>query len=261
MNKLAEIFDYKRSVASERGSVELGEVRAKAGDVGPTRGFLATLQGSSHRPALIAEVKKASPVFGTIRGDLDPVEVAKAYERAGADCLSVLTDAPYFQGSTENLVQARGATGLPVLRKDFTVSAYDIYEARGMGADAVLLIVNGLEDSELLEYRELAESLGMDVIVEAHSEGECERALKSGAKILGINNRDLETFGISIEVGERLLPFYKGQVFTVSESALHTNADVERVKAAGADAVLIGTAFCSKPDIEEGVREVMGWFG
>lgn len=259
MNQLGKIFEWKR----ERGepSEALREARAAVADAGPTRGFLDALRGAEKRPALIAEVKKASPVKGLIREDFDAVAIAADYREAGAACLSVLTDEHFFQGSVENLVLARAESGLPVLRKDFTVSELDVWEARAMGADAILLIVYGLSDGELRGFRELAEGLGMDVIVEAHSEAECERALASGASILGINNRDLTSFETSVEVGLRLIPRYSGEVFVVSESALRSVEDVRRVAEAGASAVLIGTAFCSKPDVYEGVLEVMGWSG
>ena len=260
MNKLDEIFAYKREKAAERSTL-LGELRVRAEDQSAPRGFFRALQGAAKRPSLIAEVKKASPVAGMIREDFDPTKIARSYERAGAACLSVLTDLPYFQGSEENLRLARGAVSLPVLRKDFTVGELDVFEARAMGADAILLIVYGLDDAELLGLRQTAEGLGMDVIVEAHSDEECERALASGATLLGINNRDLKTFETSVSVGETLIPKYADQAFVISESALHSFADVQRVVDAGAQAVLIGTAFCSRPNIEEGVAEVMGWSG
>lgn len=257
MNKLDEIFEYKRAELS-RG-FDLADVKARAEDVGPTRGFLGALKSAPGGVGLIAEVKKASPVFGVIRDDFDPVSIALSYESAGAQCLSVLTDAPFFQGSEKYLRDIRSRVALPILRKDFTAGEFHVYEARAMGADAILLIVYGLSDSELVEYRELAESLGMDVLVEAHSAEECDRALASGAKILGINNRDLRTFEISIGVGAGLIPLYTERAFVVSESALHSHGDVETVAAAGARAVLIGTAFCKEPDIEAAVRRIMNW--
>ncbi len=214
MNKLDEIFGSKRERVVGASDLALARERAQAAD--PVRGFRDALKGARLRPGLIAEVKKASPVFGMIREEFDPVAIAKDYESAGAACLSVLTDEAFFQGSVENLRLSREATSLPVLRKDFTVSELDVWEARGMGADAVLLIVYGLDDGELKGFREVAEGLGMDVIVEAHSEEECERALASGARILGINNRDLKNFKTSLDVGVRLIPRYKDSAFVVS---------------------------------------------
>ncbi|MBS1708654.1 MAG: indole-3-glycerol phosphate synthase TrpC, partial [Armatimonadetes bacterium] len=244
MTILQEIFDFKRSeLDSLKASRPLAEVVAAAQDAGPTRGFMRALVTSAHSVSLIAEVKKASPVKGTLRADFHPVAIAQAYERAGADCLSVLTDVPYFQGSPDFLVQCREATSLPVLRKDFTTDAYHVYEARALGADAVLLIVNGLSQVQLREYRELAESLGMDVLVEAHTLAEAETAMESGAKLLGVNNRDLETFETNIEATEEIAPLVAGRATVVSESALRTSGDVARVSQAGARSVLIGSAF------------------
>lgn len=237
----------------------LPEVIAVARDAPLTLGFAVTLTSSSHRPALIAEVKKSSPVMGTIRDDFDPVAIAADYKVAGADCLSVLTDQEFFGGAAEYLTQCRLHTGLPTLRKDFTVSEYDLYEARGIGADAVLLIANGLDDHELLGFRQVAEGLGLDVIVEVHTAGEAERALESGARIIGVNNRDLETFDTNIEASERIIPTLPEDVIALSESALHTRADVRRASLAGARAVLIGTAFCRQSDVRSAVKDVMGW--
>ncbi len=257
MNKLDEIFAYKRKQLES--GFDLLEAKSRAQDAPTPRKFLSSLQNSRNGLGLIAEVKKASPVFGVIRENFDPVEIGRSYERAGAHCLSVLTDEPFFDGSERNLRIVREAVSLPILRKDFTASLFHVYESRAMGADAILLIVYGLSDQELTEYREVAEELGMDVLVEAHSEEECERALNSGAKILGINNRDLRTFEISIDVGAKLIPQFVDQAFVVSESALHSAEDVALVKMAGANAVLIGTAFCSKPDVGKAVQDVMGW--
>ncbi|MDI9638824.1 indole-3-glycerol phosphate synthase TrpC [Kamptonema cortianum] len=260
MNVLDRIFATKRKeVASRKSTSSLRDLRLRAEDAEAPRGFLRALEQSPHSVALIAEVKKASPVKGVIRESFDPIAIARAYESAGADCLSVLTDVEFFQGSPEYLIQCRAATTLPVLRKDFTTDEYHVYEARAMGADAILLIVNGLDRAELKSYRELAESLGMDVLVEAHTLAEAEIAVETGARMVGVNNRDLETFETNIEASEVILPQLLGRAFLVSESALRVNADVERVRKAGAGAVLIGTAFCSNPDVEGQVRQVMGW--
>ena len=253
MNILDKIFAYKREVAdAKKSSGILCELKVMARDCSPTRGFANALAKSEHRPSLIAEVKKASPVKGMIREDFDPEEIAKAYCDAGVDCLSVLTDVKFFQGSVENLKISRESSGLPVLRKDFTVDELDIYEARVMGADAILLIVYGLSDQQLSEYRELGESLGMDVLVEAHTEEEGERALATGAKLLGFNNRDLTTFETSLHVAEQVIPKFADRAHVVSESAMKSFEDIER-------SVLIGTAFCKAPDVGAKVREVMGW--
>ncbi|MBL8087761.1 MAG: indole-3-glycerol phosphate synthase TrpC [Chthonomonas sp.] len=257
MNVLDRIFAAKRAEVAEKSTAAaLADLRALAADQSPTRGFERALRGAD-RLALIAEVKKGSPSKGTIRADFDPAAIGRDYASAGAACLSVLTDVEFFQGAPENLNLAREASGLPVLRKDFTTSEYHVIEARSLGADAILLIVNGLDNHELRDLRALAESLAMDVLVEAHSEGEADRAIASGAKLLGINNRDLETFQTSVSVGEKLIPHYAREQYVVAESALESAQDVRRMADAGARAVLIGTAFCSAPDIRQKVAEMM----
>lgn len=259
MNILDKIFAAKREALYEKkAAISDSEVRARALDAAPPRDFLGALQAANGL-ALIAEVKKASPSKGVIREDFDPVEIARAYHRAGAHCLSVLTDVPYFQGDPTFIALVRDAVPMPVLRKDFTVAEYDVYEARTLGADAILLIVNGLSDSQLREYRELASELGMATLVEAHNEAEADRALASGAKLLGVNNRDLETFQTTVDVGRRVLPQYAGKAFLVGESAMHSREDVQAIQEAGAQAVLIGSAFCAAPDVAGKVSELMGW--
>ena len=260
MNVLDQIFVRKREQLGEAlRLVPLSEAKSRAADASPTRGFKSAIETASVPVSLIAEVKKASPSRGLIRADFDPVAIAKAYEAAGAQCLSVLTDVEYFQGSADFLVQCRAATALPVLRKDFTVAEYDIYESRAMGADAVLLIVNGLSKSELQEFRELGESLGMDVLVEAHTLSEAEIALETGAKLVGVNNRNLETFQESIDTACTVIPEIVGKATVVSESAIGSLSDVQTVAKAGARAVLIGTTFCAAADPGAKVKEVMGW--
>ncbi len=257
MNILDRIFQRKRTVAEMRRH-ELAEWRAKADDAAPTLGFHLALRGKD-RVALIAEVKRASPTAGVIREDFDPGDMALAYAEAGADCLSVLTDVEDFGGSPDHLLLAKSTALLPTLRKDFTVDEIDVYEARAIGADAILLIANGLSDTQLKEYRELAESLGMDALVEVHSEDEVDRAIASGATLVGVNNRDLTTFQTDIAVGERVIPHIRARATTVAESAISSRDDVERVQAVGAHAVLIGTAFARESDVGAAVRTVMGW--
>ncbi|MCW5936333.1 MAG: indole-3-glycerol phosphate synthase TrpC [Fimbriimonadaceae bacterium] len=260
MNVLDRIWEAKREALPKRmADVPLQALREQAEAAGPTRGFLRSIQDSLHEVALIAEVKKASPVKGPTRAGLDPVAVATRYEEVGVDCLSVLTDQPFFQGSNQDLADCRNATTRPVLRKDFTIDAYDIYEARAIGADAVLLIVNGLEKAQLIDLRVLAESLGMDVLVEAHSLQEAELALETGARLIGVNNRDLTTFETSIDVACQVVPQIAAHATVVSESALRSREDIDKVKEAGARAVLIGTAFCAAPEPGARVLEVMGW--
>jgi indole-3-glycerol phosphate synthase len=259
MNVLQRIFAAKvDEVADARARIPLAELISRGRDLEPARPFARALAESPHPLALVAEVKKASPVKGVIRDAFDPEAIARGYERAGADCLSVLTDVAYFQGSPEHLIACRAATALPVLRKDFLIDDYQVWEARAWGADAVLLIVSGLDDGRLRGLRELAEELGMDALVETHTEHEMERAIASGARLVGINNRDLATFETRLDITERLAPL-AGDALLVSESALDSPEATERVRAAGARAALIGTAFCREPDVEAAVRRIMGW--
>lgn len=253
-------------VATKREEIEAArrerpesELRALARDAPPPRGFRRALAASPHPVALIAEIKRASPSEGEIRADFDPVLLAQAYSEAEADALSVLTDRRYFRGDPRHLRAARAAVPLPVLRKDFVLESYQIHEARALGADAVLLIAALLDGDRLREFREQAEEYGMDALVEVHDEEECERALLSGARLVGVNNRDLRTFETRLETSERLLPHIAGRALAVSESALSSAEDVRRVQSAGARAVLIGTAFCRAEDVVARVREVMGW--
>ncbi len=249
-----------RIVASKKSEVEARrrDLTAELRAAPPTRGFAAAIRSALLRPALIAEVKKASPSEGVIREGFDPAEIARVYEAAGAVCLSVLTDEEFFQGSTQNLVLSRAAVGLPVLRKDFMVDLWQIEESRAMGADAVLLIAAILSTDELRSFRELAESVGMDALVEVHDQVELESALASGARMVGVNNRNLATFLTDLATTEHLFPRIPSDLIRVSESGIGTHADVKRVVGAGADAVLVGTRFCREPDIASAVREVMG---
>lgn len=260
MNRLTEIFRHKALEVEESKSHQpLNEVRSQVADAEPVRGFRTALVQAEEPLALIAEVKKASPSQGVIRGDFDPVAIATGYERAGAHCLSVLTDVRFFQGSNENLILARQATRLPVLRKDFIFDPYQIYEARSIGADAILLIVAGLETTSLTELYELAKSLQLDVLVEVHNQAELEIANQLEADLIGINNRDLSTFETDLRTSEQLLPQVRSGALKVSESSLSSPEDLQRVAACGANAVLIGTTFCASPDIECKVKEIMGW--
>jgi indole-3-glycerol phosphate synthase len=260
MNVLDRIFETKRrEVAEAKARAPLSSLKDLAASAGPPRGFKSALAAAELKPALIAEVKKASPSKGVIRPDLDPAEVARSYERAGAHALSVLTDTDYFQGSLQNLVKARGAVGLPALRKDFICDPYQIYEARAYGADAVLLIAASLGKTELADLLALTKGLGMDALVEVHTPEEAGTALDVGADLVGINNRNLADFTTDLAITEAVAPLLNGHAFVVSESALVDRADIERVAKAGAGAVLIGTTFCAARDVEAKVREVMGW--
>lgn len=254
---LQEILTYKREeVAERRRRVPLGDLVRRARDAPTPRSFGTAVRGSGIR--LVAEVKGASPSAGVIRSGLDPVGVAKAYERGGAAAVSVLTDARYFHGSDEHLRAIRNAVALPILRKDFIVDAYQIYEARVLGADAVLLIVSALEPGLLIDLQGVAAELGMAALVEVHSEVEVARALEARALLVGINNRDLGTMETNLDVTRRLRPHLPPAVTVVSESGVETRAHVGEMERLGVHAVLVGTALMRAPDPASKIRELLG---
>ncbi len=219
----------------------------RAQQLWPARGFAAALAASS-RLAVIAEIKRRSPSKGDLRPDLDPTTIAEAYADGGAACLSVLTDEEFFGGSVDDLAAARGATDLPVLRKDFTVSARDVADARLMGADAVLLIVAALDRHELADYHQLGLELGLDVLVEVHDEPELEAAVAVGATLIGVNQRDLVTFEVDHDRAARLAAAMPDGVVTVAESGVRDGADARRLADAGYDAVLVGETLVTSGD-------------
>lgn len=242
----------RRIVARKREELALLEPRrdelaARADEAAPARDFHAALTASGS-VALIAECKRRSPGAGEIRPDLDPAELARGYADHGAAALSVLTDADFFGGALEDLAAARGAVPLPALRKDFTLDTAHLLEARGTGADAVLLIVRILDDATLARLHAEAEALGMAVLVEAHDADEVRRGLDAGARILGINNRDLATFTTELDTTLRLLDGVPDDVVVVSESGIRTTDDVARLGAAGVDAILVGETLLRAPD-------------
>ena len=252
----------ERIVATKREEAralhgQAAALRSACADAPPARGLEAALRGEG-AVALIAEVKRRSPGAGAIRPDLDPVRIAEGYESAGASALSVLTDGPWFGGSLGDLSAARARAGIPVLRKDFTLIEEQVLEARAAGADAVLLIVRILDDARLRGLRELAESLGMTALVEAHGADELERALASGARVVGINNRDLTTFRTTLETTFSLLHQIPADVVVVSESGIRTAADVERLGREGVHAVLVGEALLREPDPAAAARALAG---
>lgn len=258
---LAEIVAHKKTeVASARSVRPVDALKNGDGRRGAPRGFFQALCGPGL--ALIAEIKKASPSGGLLREDFDPAAIAKLYAGAHASALSVLTDEKYFQGSLEYLQAARQAATLPLLRKDFIVDEYQIHEAAWYGADAILLIAACLDDRQLKGYRECAESLGLDALVEVHGEEELFRARASGAKLIGINNRNLRTLQTDLDTTFRLLALWpkaeRQDVVIVSESGIKTPEDIHALSAAGVNAVLIGETFMRSPDIAAKVREVMG---
>lgn len=208
--------------------------------------------------SVIAEVKKASPSKGLIQPDFRPAETAAAYERSGASAISVLTEEAYFQGGSDYLRQVREAVALPILRKDFIFDDYQIYEAKVIGADAVLLIVAILGDEEIRSFMALAASLGLDALVEVHDEAEMARAIACGATLIGINNRDLKTFNVELSTTQRLLPMVPAGTLAISESGIRDARDMETVKAWGADAVLIGETLMRSTDVESTLKALKG---
>jgi indole-3-glycerol phosphate synthase len=248
---LQRILARKAEEVVERaGRVPLAELAARAQDASPVRGFAAALHDRIARggAGVIAEVKRASPSRGVIRANFDPSAIARSYESGGAACLSVLTDIDFFQGHDTFLRHARAACGLPVLRKDFIVDEYQVVEARALGADCILLIVAALDDAQLADFTHLALSLGMDVLVEVHDLDELERALPVPAPLLGINNRSLRTFEVSLDTTLALKNAVPTDRLLVTESGIHTREDVAKMRAAGVNAFLVGEAFMRAPE-------------
>ena len=240
----------QEEVAERRGQVSLFELKTRAASASPPRGFADAIVATIARgdAAVIAEVKKASPSKGVIRADFDPAAIARSYQAGGAACLSVLTDVDFFQGADAYLLAARAACSLPVLRKDFVVDAYQLYEARVLGADCVLLIAAALDDAQLVEYAFIAGELGMDVLVEVHDLDELERALPVPARLLGINNRNLRSFEVSLQATLGLKDAVPADRVLVTESGILARADVALMRAAGVDAFLVGEAFMRAAD-------------
>ena len=266
---IAPLSILDKIVAQKQAEVALlppvGDLRAAMQAREGHRDFMAALRSPrSGRMALIAEVKKASPSAGVICADFDPVRIAREYEAAGASCLSVLTDEKFFQGSLDYLRQVRAAVRLPLLRKDFIIDARQIREAIEWGADAILLIVAILDDARLKEFHDLASDAGLAVLVEAHDEAELHRALRAGAKLIGVNNRDLKTFTVDLATTGRLAARLRQSHATgqppllVAESGIHTRADVEQLQRFGADAILVGESLMRGPNITDKVRELLG---
>ena len=237
-------------VAERRARLPEAELIARIADLPGTRGFAAAIEAKidAGLPAVIAEVKKASPSKGLIRTDFDPAAIAKSYAAAGAACLSVLTDSDFFQGSEAFLQQAREACSLPVLRKDFIIDAYQVYEARAIGADCILLIVSALDDDLLLQLSLLAAELDLDVLCEVHDEEELERAMALPVPLIGVNNRNLRNFETSLETSLALQELVEYDRVLVAESGIHTPEDVARLREGGIQAFLVGEAFMRAED-------------
>jgi indole-3-glycerol phosphate synthase len=258
---LKRILARKIEEIDERNrAVDLSELGRRIEDADPARGFLASLYRKIEAgfPAVIAEVKKASPSRGVLREDFNPAQIAASYERGGAACLSVLTDVDFFHGADSYLKQARAACTLPVLRKDFIIDPYQVYEARVLGADCVLLIVAALDDVMLRELLQLTVQLGMDALVEVHDREELERALLLQAPLIGINNRDLRSFETSLEVTLGLLERIPDDRLVVTESGIHTRADVALMQSRGVNTFLVGEAFMKAPDPGDKLSELFG---
>ncbi|WOJ92990.1 indole-3-glycerol phosphate synthase TrpC [Congregibacter variabilis] len=248
---LQKILARKAEEIRERKAhASLADLEATIATQEPARGFTAAMQRCAARamPAVIAEVKKASPSKGVIREHFEPAAIAAQYQEGGASCLSVLTDRDFFQGSEAYLQAARAACDLPVLRKDFTVDAYQIAEARSIGADAILLIVAALDLEELRELAAAATHYGLDVLVEVHDQGELDLALELDTPLLGINNRNLRNFETSLDTTLALLPLIPEEKLVVTESAIHTRGDVMKMRAAGVPGFLVGEAFMRADD-------------
>jgi len=250
-NILDRIVAVKRDeVAAGRALCDLAAMRARAESQAGARDFVGALRGriEAGDPAVIAEIKKASPSKGVLRADFRPADIAASYERHGAAALSVLTDAPFFQGAPEYLAAARAATSLPALRKDFIVDAWQVVESRALGADAILLIAAALDDAEMRDFEQVALALGMAVLVEVHDERELDRALALRTPLVGINNRNLRTFEVTLETTLALLPRVPAGRVVVTESGIVGAADVRRMRAAGVGAFLVGEAFMRAED-------------
>ena len=258
------VWEKDREVAVARERVSLQQLKQQVADLPATRDFLAALKASCRKPAVIAEVKKASPSKGVIREDFDAEAIARGYAAGGASCLSVLTDKQFFQGGFEVLVQVRQVVELPLLCKDFILTPYQLYQARAAGADAALLIAAILDDTDLAYLLKVARSLGLTVLVEVHDAAELERVLAlEGVQLIGINNRNLASFATDLATTEQLTARYGEQIrakgcLLVSESGLFSRDDLDRVQSAGADAVLVGESLMRQADVTAALETLIG---
>ncbi|MFN8707227.1 MAG: indole-3-glycerol phosphate synthase TrpC [Planctomyces sp.] len=254
---LDEIIQHKvTEIAAAKSRLPWDELRSRIPGSHPVRGFLKAIR-QAQPPALIAEVKKASPSVGLIRPDFDPVSIARDYELSGATCLSILTDERFFQGHIDYLRQIRAAVSIPVMRKEFIIDRYQIAEARVAGADCVLLIAECLDDEQLQDLHDYAHELGMDTLIELYDAENLPRVLSTGAELIGINNRDLRTFHTTLDHTFRLQPEIPADVTLISESGIRNHEDVLRLRAAGIGGILVGESLMREPDIQNAVRKLM----